>query len=483
VGYSVRFDDCTSSITKIKYLTDGMLLRDSLMDSNLTRYRVIILDEAHERTINTDVLFGILKGVSIIRSDLKLIVTSATLDAEKFSAYFFNSPIFTIKGKMYSVEKFYSKQPEIDYLDASLITIIQIHLTEPEGDLLVFLTGQEEIETACQILSGRMRALGNKIPELLPLPVYSALPSEIQSQIFDPAPPGCRKCVIATNIAETSITIGGIHYVIDPGMCKTTVFNPKTGMDSLVVTPISQASANQRAGRAGRTGPGKCFRLYTENAYKYEMTQTTIPEIQRCNLGMAVLTLKALGIIELLNFDFMDPPPDANLIYSLEMLYHLGALDNEGLLTQLGRKMAEFPLDPPMSRVLLASVDFGCSDEIITIMAMLQVQNIFYRPKDKQASADQHRARFFQPEGDHLTLLAVYNTWKMSNFSKHWCRENFVQVRALKAAHDTSKQLRGIMDRYKLPTISTNRIYVRVLKAIASGYFFHVARKDPQVEL
>jgi ATP-dependent RNA helicase DHX8/PRP22 len=415
-----------------------------------------------------------------VRSDLKLVVTSATLDAEKFSTYFFNSPIFTIKGRMYPVEKFYCKQPENDYMDAVLITILQIHLTEPEGDMLVFLTGQEEIDSACQILHERMKLLVPNVPKLLALPAYGALPSEIQSQIFEPTLTGTRKCVIATNIAEASITIDGIYYVIDPGMCKMNVFNPKTGMESLVVMPISQASANQRAGRAGRTGPGKCYRLYTEEAFKYEMHHTTVPEIQRCNLGMTVLTLKAMGINNLNRFDFMDPPPEANLVYSLEMLYHLGALDYEGLLTRMGRKMAEFPLDPPMSKVLLASVDLGCSDEIITIISMLQVQNVFYRPKYKKAQADHQHASFFQPEGDHLTLLAVYNAWKEAKFARPWCYEKFVQIGSLKTAQYTRKQLICIMDSYKLNLTSAGKNYINIQKAITSGYFFHAAKKEPQ---
>jgi len=244
--------------------------------------------------------------------------------------------------------------------------------------------------------------------------------------------------------------------------------------------PISQASANQRAGIAGRTGPGKCYRLYTEEAYKIEMHETMLPEIQRCNLGMTMLTLKAMGIHDLLKFDFMDPPPEANLIYALELLYNLNALDDEGLLTRLGRKMAEFPLDPPMSKVLLTSVDFGCSDEIITIISMLQVQNLFYRPSDKQSQADQCRARFFQPEGDHLTFLTVYNAWKEAKLTNAWCYENFVQVRALKTAQDTRKQLIGIMDRYNLDLVSAGQNYTRIQKAITSGYFFHSVRKDPQ---
>ncbi|CAN6452534.1 unnamed protein product [Victoria cruziana] len=480
VGYAIRFEDCTGPETVIKYMTDGMLLREILVDENLSQYSVIMLDEAHERTIHTDVLFGLLKQLISRREDLRLIVTSATLDAEKFSGYFFNCNIFTIPGRTFPVEILYTKQPESDYLDAALITVMQIHLTEPEGDVLLFLTGQEEIDTACQILYERMKGLGKNVPELIILPVYSALPSEMQSRIFEPAPPGKRKVVVATNIAEASLTIDGIYYVVDPGFAKQNVYNPKLGLDSLVITPISQASAKQRAGRAGRTGPGKCYRLYTESAYRNEMLPTTVPEIQRINLGLTTLTMKAMGINDLLSFDFMDPPPPQALVSAMEQLYSLGALDEEGLLTKLGRKMAEFPLDPPLSKMLLASVDLGCSDEILTIIAMLQTQNIFYRPREKQAQADQKRAKFFQPEGDHLTLLAVYEAWKANNFSGPWCFENFVQSRSLRRAQDVRKQLLTIMDRYKLDVMSAGKNFTKIRKAICAGFFFHAARKDPQ---
>lgn len=480
VGYSIRFEDCTSPQTDIKYMTDGMLLRECLLDDMLGHYSVVILDEAHERTIHTDVLFGLLKEVVQRRKDFKLIVTSATLDAEKFSGYFFDCPIFTIPGRTYPVEILYTKAPEADYMDAAMITVMQIHLSEPEGDILLFLTGQDEIDTACQTLYERMKSLGPAVPELIILPVYSALPSEMQTRIFEPAPPGTRKVVVATNIAEASLTIDGIYYVVDPGFAKQKVYSPKNGMDSLVVAPISQASARQRAGRAGRTGPGKCYRLYTEAAYKNEMLPTSVPEIQRTNLAMTVLTLKAMGINDMLGFDFMDPPPPATLISALEQLYNLGALDEEGLLTRLGRKMAEFPLEPPMSKVLIASVDLGCSDEILTILSMLSAQNIFYRPKEKQAQSDQKRAKFFQSEGDHITLLAVYDAWKANKFSNPWCHENFIQARAMKRAQDVRKQLIAIMDRYKLDLVSAGKNYVRVCKAITSGFFFHAARKDPQ---
>lgn len=480
VGYTIRFEDCTSPETQIKYMTDGMLLRECLIDLDLLSYSIIMLDEAHERTIHTDVLFGLLKNAVKKRPDLKLIVTSATLDAVKFSQYFFEAPIFTIPGRTFPVEILYTKEPETDYLDASLITVMQIHLTEPPGDILLFLTGQEEIDTACEILYERMKSLGPDVPELIILPVYSALPSEMQTRIFEPATPGSRKVVIATNIAETSLTIDGIYYVVDPGFVKQNVYNPKTGMDSLVVTPISQAQAKQRAGRAGRTGPGKTYRLYTERAYRDEMLTTPVPEIQRTNLASTVLQLKAMGINDLLSFDFMDAPPTETLIMALEQLHSLSALDNEGLLTRLGRRMAEFPLSPNLAKMLIMSVHLGCSEEILTVVSMLSVQNVFYRPKDKQALADQKKAKFNQAEGDHLTLLAVYNSWKNNKFSNAWCYENFVQIRTLKRAQDVRKQLLGIMDRHKLDVVSCGKNTARVQKAVCSGFFRNAAKKDPQ---
>lgn len=236
VGYNVRFEDVTSPETKIKFMTDGMLLRELLIDPDMSKYSVIMLDEAHERTVATDVLFGLMKKACKRRPDLKLICTSATLDAEKFATYFWGCPIFTIPGRTFPVEILYTKDPEPDYLEASLITIMQIHLMEPPGDILLFLTGQEEIDTACEVLFERVKALGSQVPDLIILPVYAALPSEMQSRIFDPAPPGARKVVIATNIAETSITIDGIYYVIDPGFSKQNAYDPKLGMDSLIVT-------------------------------------------------------------------------------------------------------------------------------------------------------------------------------------------------------------------------------------------------------
>ncbi|KAL1633806.1 DEAH-box ATP-dependent RNA helicase prp22 [Neofusicoccum ribis] len=481
VGYTIRFEDMTGPDTKIKYMTDGIMQREILLDPMLNKYSVIILDEAHERTIATDVLFGLLKKTLKRRPDMKVIVTSATLDADKFSEYFNKCPIFSIPGRTFPVEIMYSKEPESDYLDAALTTVMQIHLTEPPGDILLFLTGKEEIDTSCEVLFERMKALGPGVPELIILPIYGALPSEVASRIFEPAPAGSRKVVIATNIAETSITIDGIYYVVDPGFVKQTAYDPKLGMDRLQVTPISQAQAKQRAGRAGRTGPGKCFRLYTEAAFQSEMLPTTIPEIQRQNLSNTILMLKAMGINDLLGFDFMDPPPTNTMLTALEELYALAALDEEGLLTQLGRQMADYPMDPALSKALIMSVKMQCSEEMLTIVSMISaVQTVWHRPKDKQQQADQKKAKFHDPHGDHLTLLNVYNAWKQSKFSVHWCYENFIQPKSMKRVQDVREQLATIMKRYKSPIVSAGRSTNIVRQALCSGFFRNSARKDPQ---
>lgn len=478
VGYSVRFDDCTSPATRIKFMTDGTLQREILVDSSLSKYSVIILDEAHERTVATDVLFALLKRALKKRPDLKVISTSATLDAEKFSSYFNNAPIFTISGRAFPVEVMYSREPQPDYLDATLTTVMEIHLTEPSGDILLFLTGQEEIDTSCEILNERLKAIGPGVPGLLVLPMYSALPPDMQRRIFEPAPPGIRKAILATNVAEASITIDNIHYVVDPGFAKQDAYDAKLGMDSLIVTPISQAQANQRAGRAGRTGPGKCFRLYTEAAYQSEMLPSPIPAIQRQNVSATILMLKAMGINDPLRFNFMDPPPINAMLGALEELYALGALDDEGLLTRLGRRIADFPLDTSLAKVLIVAADMGCSDEMLSIVAMLNLPNVFYRPKEKQSQADEKKAKFHDPSGDHLTLLNVYNAWKQSGYATSWCFEHFVLARSMRQAKDVRTQLVKLMERYRLPIVSCGREMDLIRRALCAGYFRNAARRE-----
>ncbi|KAM6910016.1 pre-mRNA-splicing factor ATP-dependent RNA helicase DHX16 [Xenentodon cancila] len=477
VGYSIRFEDCTSERTVLKYMTDGMLLREFLTEPDLASYSVIIIDEAHERTLHTDILFGLIKDIARFRSDLKVLVASATLDTERFSCFFDDAPVFRIPGRRFPVDIFYTKAPEADYLDACVVSVLQIHVTQPPGDILVFLTGQEEIEACCEMLQERCRRLGSKIAELLVLPIYANLPSDMQAKIFTPTPPGARKVVVATNIAETSLTIDGIIYVIDPGFCKQKSYNARTGMESLIVTPCSRASANQRAGRAGRVAAGKCFRLYTAWAFKHEMEETTVPEIQRTNLGNVVLLLKSLGINDLIHFDFMDPPPHETLVLALEQLYALGALNHLGELTKLGRRMAELPVDPMLSKMILASEQYKCSEEVLTIAAMLSVNNsIFYRPKDKVVHADNARMNFVVPGGDHLVLLNVYTQWVESGFSTQWCYENFIQFRSMRRARDVRDQLEGLMDRIEVEVVSCTEDSVPIRKAVTAGYFYHTAR-------
>ncbi|XP_073986660.1 DEAH-box helicase 16 lethal (2) 37Cb [Rhodnius prolixus] len=477
VGYTIRFEDCTSERTIIKYMTDGTLHREFLSEPDLQSYSVMIIDEAHERTLHTDILFGLVKDIARFRPNLKLLISSATLDAEKFSTFFDDAPIFRIPGRRFPVDIYYTKAPEADYIDACVVSILQIHATQPLGDILVFLTGQEEIETCQEILQDRVRRLGSRIKELIILPVYSSLPSDMQAKIFEPTPPNARKVVLATNIAETSLTIDNIIYVIDPGFCKQNNFNSRTGMESLIVVPISKASANQRAGRAGRVAAGKCFRLYTAWAYKHELEDNTVPEIQRTNLGNVVLTLKALGINDLVHFDFLDPPPHETLVLALEQLYALGALNHHGELTKLGRRMAEFPVDPMMGKMLLASEKYKCSDEIVSIAAMLSVNGaIFYRPKDKLVHADTARKNFFLPGGDHLVLYNVYKQWADTEYSTQWCYENYIQYRSMRRARDVREQLLGLMERVEIDITSNPTDTAAIRKAITSGYFYHVAR-------
>ncbi|KAL0563429.1 Cyclin-dependent kinase catalytic subunit, partial [Marasmius crinis-equi] len=411
------------------------------------------------------------------RPDLRLLISSATLNADKFSEYFDDAPKFYVPGRTHPVDIHYTPQPEANYLHAAITTVFQIHTTQPKGDILVFLTGQEEIEACHENLQETARTLGSKIPELVICPIYANLPSEMQAKIFEPTPPGARKVVLATNIAETSITIDGVVFVVDPGFVKQNSYNPRTGMSSLVVVPCSRASANQRAGRAGRVGPGKAFRLYTKWAFKNELTEDTIPEIQRTNLGTVVLLLKSLGINDLIGFEFLDPPPGETLMRALELLYALGALNDRGELTKLGRRMAEFPVDPMLSKSVVESERFECTEEVLTIISMLsESSSLFYRPKDKKLHADQARQNFVRPGGDHFTLLNVWEQWADTNYSQQFCYEQFLQFKSLSRARDVRDQLAGLCERVEIVVKSSPEgggDQTRVQKAITAGYFYN----------
>ena len=473
VGYAIRFEVCASKKTRIKYMTDGVLLRESLNDENLDQYSVIIMDEAHERSLHTDVLFGILKEVCRRRRDLKVIVTSATMNADKFSAFFGNAPTFQIPGRAFPVEICYEEQTVEDYVDAAVKKAVEVHIKEPPGDILVFMTGQEDVEATCMLLQQRLDRTTNLEP-LIILPIYSQLPSEAQALVFTHTEE--RKCIVATNIAETSITLEGVKYVLDTGLCKLKVYNPRIGMDGLQISPVSQANADQRSGRAGRTGPGKCFRLYRAGSYRSEMLSNTIPEIQRTNLANVVLLLKSLSLEDILSFDFMDPPPKETILNAMYQLWILGALDNQGKLTNLGKKMAEFPLDPPLSKILITASIFDCSSEALTVVSMLSVPSIFYRPRDEENEADNARQRLMVPESDHLTLYNVYRLWKANEYSEQWCKINYIHYKSLKKVREVRKQLKEIMKEQKLPINAQPADMNMLRKAICSGYFINAAR-------
>lgn len=479
VGFSIRFENNTSDKTIMQYMTDGMLLREFMTEPDLAGYSALMIDEAHERTVHTDILLALIKDLSRERPDLKLLISSATMNAKKFAEYFDNAPIFNIPGRRYPVDIYYTPAPEANYLAAAITTVFQIHSTQGKGDILIFLTGQDEIDAAELQITETARKLGNRVKELIVCPIYANLPSELQAKIFEPTPPNARKVVLATNIAETSLTIDGIVYVIDPGYVKENVFNPTTGMSNLVVVPCSRASANQRSGRAGRVGPGKCFRLYTKYAYMNEMDESTTPEIQRTNLNSIVLLLKSLGINQLLEFEFMDPPPTESLIGALNQLFALQALNHKGELTKVGRQMAEFPTDPLLAKAVLAADKVGCVDEVLSIVAMLsEASALFFRPKDKKIHADSARNRFTVKEGgDHLTLLNIWNQWVDSDFSPVWTRENFLQQRSLTRARDVRDQLAKLCDRVEVSPSSCGASNIEpIKKALTAGFFPNAAR-------
>ncbi|KAI0942400.1 DEAH-box ATP-dependent RNA helicase prp43 [Taiwanofungus camphoratus] len=499
VGYSIRFEDMTESgTTFLKYMTDGMLLREAMNDPNLERYSTIILDEAHERTLATDILMGLLKALAKRRPDLRIIVMSATLDALKFQKYFSVSgsgepaPLFKVPGRTHPVEVFYTQEPEPDYVEAAIRTVLMIHRAEDPGDILLFLTGEEEIEDACRKIKLEADDLLNQDPDsvgpLICIPLYSSLPPQQQQRIFDPPPsprtpdgPRGRKVVVSTNIAETSLTIDGIVYVVDPGFSKQRVYNPRIRVESLLVSPISKASAQQRAGRAGRTRPGKCFRLYTEKDFMSELEDQTHPEILRSNLANVVLELVKLGIKDLVRFDYVDAPAPETLMRALELLNFLAALDDDGNLTQLGAIMAEFPLDPQMAKMLIVSPEFNCSNELLTIVAMLSVPNVWLRPPNLRKEADAAKALLSVPDGDHLTLLNVYNSYVQNMRDKNWAWHNYLSSRALTQADSVRGQLERTMERFDIDLVSTQdqrKLYLNVRKALVCGYFMQVAHKE-----
>ena len=506
VGYSIRFEDLTSASTRIKFMTDGLLLREALVDPLLSRYSVIMVDEAHERSLSTDVLLGVIKKIMKRRPELRIIVSSATLQAEEFLQFFTGhesgalgdsehdnrgGAIISLEGRRYPVDTLYLEEAAEDYVERAVSTVLQIHDSEGEGDILLFLTGREEIDTAIQMISERAASLHPKAPSILALPMYAGLTTEQQMYVFEPAPDNTRKVIVSTNIAEASITIDEIIFVIDCGFVKLRAFNPVTGIETLTATSISKASAIQRAGRAGRTKPGKCFRLYTEVAYD-QMPEATVPEIQRSNLAPIILQLKALGIDNIVRFDFITPPPAELVIRALDLLYSLGALDDYAKLTRpLGMRMAELSVEPMMAKILLSAPKFDCLSEILSIAAMTSLQGATWFSHDGEKKATETaRRKFAVEEGDHLTLLNVYQTFvTKGKKDSAWCRKNYLNYKSMTRAVSVRAQLKRYLERFGIDvneTLASNGNAAdtmekgeKIRKCLTTGYFAHAARMQP----
>ncbi|CAG9312256.1 unnamed protein product [Blepharisma stoltei] len=468
IGYSVRFENKTSENTKIKFLTDGMLIRESLIDPILRNYSFLIIDEAHERTTNTDIILGLIRELITQRNDIKVIIMSATIEAQRFAEFFSSREIIEVHGRTFPVKILNAAVPEPDHIDATVIGIVQVHLDYPAGDILVFLTGQEEIEDVQAILLRKRKLLPTNSMDFTVCAMYAALPSHLQMKAFESAPENTRKIILATNIAETSLTIPGVKYVIDSGVVKERNYDPRTGMESLKIVKISKAAAKQRAGRAGRESEGICFRLFTSEDFN-GFEDYSKPEITRSNLGNVVLQLKIIGHDPRL-FKFMDRPDDIYIEKATQELRGLGALDGEEKITLLGRKMAELPVPPVLARILLASLEpqLQCTKDILTIIALLSVENLCYFNR-KEANAMQI---FKCSEGDHLTFLKIYQEWR-KNKTKSWCKTHGLNRISIKRASMIRKQLRQYLKKYNPALVHAPN--ENILKCLAKGYYMNSA--------
>ena len=550
VGYSVRFDNKSHpQKTRIKFLTDGMLLREMLEDPELRRYRAVIVDEAHERTVGGDLVLGFLKGLvkpGGARSrdvekakgknghGLKVVVMSATVEVEKLANFFGETlpetsissesnpssavakvsppPRFSenvgmclISGRQFPVETFYVNTPVEDYIDAALSTIFKIHYSEPlPGDVLVFLTGQEEIDSLERLINETAGYMDlTKVPKILPLPLYASLPQHMQDRVFMPAPLHTRKIILATNIAETSITVPGVRHVIDTGKAKMKQYRPKLGLESLLVTAISKSSAMQRKGRAGREAKGKCYRLYTESTYN-SLVDNSVPEILRMDVSSSVLILKARGQDDVLGFDYLDSPSRDSLIKALETLFSLGALDNTGKITAIGHKMAKLPLLPNLAKVLISAMEPEFIDvvsEVVDIISALSEEGIlmnipFTASDEVREKIENARRPLVRREGDHLMLLNVIRGYlrESGQTRKEWADDRMISVRAMKAVIEVRKQLRQICtSAANLPAGSAPLFPeqvdqeenlspekgARILQCFLKGFFANTARLVP----
>ncbi|GBE82564.1 Pre-mRNA-splicing factor ATP-dependent RNA helicase prp22 [Sparassis crispa] len=483
VGYTIRFEDVSDKErTRILYMTDGMLFRETLVDPLLSRYSVIMIDEAHERSVYTDLMLGILKKIRRKRPSLRLIVSSATLDATSFLDYFAagNSPgeatIVSLEGRMYPVQVAYLQEPVSDYVRKAAEVVWNIHMQQGSGDILVFLTGREEIDHCLEELSEMLPSLPQNAMRLRLLALHAGLTTDEQMRVFEPSERGSRKVIVSTNIAEASVTIDGIKFVVDSGFVKIRTYNPTTSLSSLATVPISSASATQRAGRAGRTSSGICYRLYPKSALD-SIPLTTQPEITRTDLTTPILQLKSLGIDDLMKFEWVTAPPAKSVLRALEGLVAAGMIGEDGRLTVTGEKVAECPVEVNIARMLFTSKDYNCGEEILTIAAMTAVQDVFVIPDGAAgALAELERRKFTAEEGDHLTLLNAYNAFTRYGRSSSWCKSHALSFRAMSRAVSIRSQLKKYMQRFGLPLESCEGDAKRLRKCLVSGYWRNGAR-------
>ncbi|KAK7056332.1 hypothetical protein VNI00_002885 [Paramarasmius palmivorus] len=483
VGYTIRFEDVSDrEKTRILYMTDGMLFRETLVDPLLSRYSVIMIDEAHERSVYTDLLLGVLKKIRRKRPSLRLIVSSATLDATSFLEYFTSSTspneatIVSLEGRLYPVEVTYLKDPTPDYVRKAAEIVVEINLRQGPGDILVFLTGREEIEGCLEELSERLPLMPRTATKLVPLALHAGLSTDEQLAVFEPAERGTRKVIVSTNIAEASVTIEGIKFVVDSGFVKIRVYNPTTALSSLATVPTSKASATQRAGRAGRTSPGICYRLYTLEAFE-ALPPSTPPEITRTDLTTPILQLKSLGIDNLMKFEWVSAPPAESVLRALEGLYAAEMIGEDGRLTGTGQKVAECPVEMGIARMLFKSKEYQCGEEILTIAAMTAVQDVFVIRDGGPGALDElERRKFTAEEGDHLTLLNAYNAFTRYGRSSGWCKSHALSFRAMSRAVSIRSQLKKYMQRFNLPLESCQGDAKRLRRCLVSGYWRNGAK-------
>jgi len=485
VGCTIRFDDRSSAQTYIKLMTDGILLAETQGDPLLSEYNCIIIDEAHERSLNIDFLLGYLKGLLAKRSDLKLIITSATIDTATFSKAFNDAPIIEVSGRLYPVAVIYApfdavseERGDITYVDAA-VRAAETALCEPgNGDILIFMPGERDIRETCDLLDGRF----GREAEIIPL--FGLLSATDQQRVF--APLNRRKIVVATNIAETSLTIPGIRYVIDSGLARLSRYNPRTRTKRLPVEAISQSSANQRKGRSGRVQDGVCIRLYSEEDFA-ERPQYTQPEIQRANLAEVILRMKAYRLGDIETFPFVNPPPPSAIQGGYLLLQELGALDEKRELTQLGHDLARLPIDPTLGRMLLQSQHEHATRELLIIAAGLSIQDPRERPLDRKEAAAAAHKRFTDPASDFLALLkiwdAVHDQWerlRSQGQRRKFCKANFLSYLRMREWQDLHAQLHGALEdlgRFKLN--ESNADYAAIHRSILTGLLGHVAlRKE-----